>query len=169
MFNAKFGTSVDLRLVKLREEFGELMEASEKDIYQSKENLDDFIDELADVNAVVFHIAEILGLTQDELLSMAADKVIGREKDPNYKRKHPHVEHNSMNTLKFYYAVNKNGQGRIFKDKPRRDTILEMWVGQYDGSVTMVVANMESLGFVLPKIKWSDEPVELTLLLAYET
>lgn len=91
-FNAKFGTSVDLRLVKLREEFGELMEASEKDIYQSKENLDDFIDELADVNAVVFHIAGILGLTQDDLLSMAADKVIGRERDPNYKRKHPHVE-----------------------------------------------------------------------------
>ena len=91
-FNAKFGTSVERRLVKLREEYGELMEASEKDIYQSKENLDDFIDELADVNAVVFHIAGILGLTQDDLLSMAADKVIGREKDPNYKRKHPHVE-----------------------------------------------------------------------------
>lgn len=92
MFNAKFGTSVDLRLVKLREEYGELMEVSEKDIFKDKENLDDFIDELADLNAVVFHIAGILGLTQDELLSMAADKVVGREKDPNYKRKHPHVE-----------------------------------------------------------------------------
>lgn len=92
MFNAKFGTSVDLRLVKLREEFVELMEASEKDIFKNKENLDDFVDELADLNAVVFHITGILGLTQDELLSMAADKVVGREKDPNYKRKHPHVE-----------------------------------------------------------------------------
>lgn len=92
MFNAKFGTSVDLRLIKLREEFGELMEASEKDIFKNKENLDDFVDELADLNAVVFHITGILGLTQDELLSMAADKVVGREKDPNYKRKHPHVE-----------------------------------------------------------------------------
>lgn len=88
MFNAKFGTSVDRRLVKLREEYGELMEAAEKDI---KENLDDFIDELADLNAVVFHIAGILGLTQDDLLTMAADKVKGREKDPNYKRKHPHI------------------------------------------------------------------------------
>ena len=92
MFNTKFGTSVHLRLKKLREEFDELMEAGENDIYKNKENLDDFIDELADLNAVVFHIAGILGLTQDGLLSMAADKVRGREKDPNYKRKHPHVE-----------------------------------------------------------------------------
>jgi NTP pyrophosphatase (non-canonical NTP hydrolase) len=92
MFNAKFGTSVDRRLVKLREEYSELMEAAEKDIFQNKENLDDFIDELSDLNAVVFHIAGILGMTQDELLSMAADKVVGRENDPNYKRKHPHIK-----------------------------------------------------------------------------
>lgn len=91
LFNTKFGTSVDRRLVKLREEYGELMEAAEKDIYKNKDNLDDFIDELADLNAVVFHIAGILGLTQDELLSMASDKVVGRMKDPNYKRKHPHI------------------------------------------------------------------------------
>ncbi len=97
LFNTKFGTSVDRRLVKLREEYGELMEAAEKDIYKNKDNLDDFIDELADLNAVVFHIAGILGLTQDELLSMAADKVIGRMKDPNYKRKHPHVSHHNNN------------------------------------------------------------------------
>lgn len=94
LFNTKFGTSVDRRLVKLREEYGELMEAAEKDIYKNKDNLDDFIDELADLNAVVFHIAGILGLTQDELLSMAADKVVGRMKDPNYKRKHPHKQSN---------------------------------------------------------------------------
>jgi NTP pyrophosphatase (non-canonical NTP hydrolase) len=93
LFNTKFGTSVDRRLVKLREEYGELMEAAEKDIYKNKDNLDDFIDELADLNVEVFHIAGILGLTQDELLSMAVDKVVGREKDPNYKRKHPHVKH----------------------------------------------------------------------------
>ncbi len=99
LFNERFGTSVDRRLVKLREEYGELMEAAEKDIYKNKDNLDDFIDELADLNAVVFHIAGILGLTQDELLSMAADKVVGRMKDPNYKRKHPHVSHHN-NTVK---------------------------------------------------------------------
>ena len=99
LFNERFGTIVGLRLVKLREEFGELMEASEKALFEGEEHTEDFIDELADVNAVVFHIAGILGLTQDELLSMAADKVVGRMKDPNYKRKHPHVSHHN-NTVK---------------------------------------------------------------------
>ena len=99
LFNEKFGTSVDRRLVKLREEYGELMEAAEKDIFANEENMADFVDELADLNAVLFHIAGILGLTQDELLFMAADKVVGRMKDPNYKRKHPHVSHHN-NTVK---------------------------------------------------------------------
>jgi NTP pyrophosphatase (non-canonical NTP hydrolase) len=96
MFNAKFGTSVDLRLVKLREEFGELMEAADKDIFGNKENLEDFIDELADLNAVLYHIAGILGFTQEQLLEMAVEKIVGREKDPNYKRKHPHVENKNQ-------------------------------------------------------------------------
>lgn len=87
LFNEKFGTSVDLRMRKLEEEFNELKEA-----FKNDGNLSDFIDELADLNAVLFHIAGILGLSQEQLLSMAVDKVVGREKDPNYKRKHPHVE-----------------------------------------------------------------------------
>jgi NTP pyrophosphatase (non-canonical NTP hydrolase) len=91
-FNEKFGTSVDLRMRKLEEEFNELKEAHEADPFKNDGNLSDFIDELADLNAVLFHIAGILGMTQDELLSMAADKVVGREKDPNYKRKHPHIK-----------------------------------------------------------------------------
>ncbi len=90
-FNEKFGTSVDLRMRKLEEEFNELKEAHEADPFKNDGNLSDFIDELADLNAVLFHIAGILGLTQDQLLEMAYDKVKGREKDPNYKRKHPHV------------------------------------------------------------------------------
>lgn len=97
MFNAKFGTNVAARCRKLTEEYHELMEvldtANVDDLKPEhcREFAEDFIDELSDLNAVVFHIAGILGLTQDELLSMAADKVKGREKDPNYKRKHPHV------------------------------------------------------------------------------
>jgi NTP pyrophosphatase (non-canonical NTP hydrolase) len=90
-FNEKFGTSVDLRMRKLEEEFNELKEAHEADPFKNDGNLSDFIDELADLNAVLFHIAGILGLNQDQLLEMAYDKVKGREKDPNYKRKHPHV------------------------------------------------------------------------------
>lgn len=89
-FNEKFGISVDLRMRKLEEEFNELKEAHEADPFKNDGNLSDFIDELADLNAVLFHITGILGLTQDQLLEMAYDKVVGREKDPNYKRKHPH-------------------------------------------------------------------------------
>lgn len=105
MFNAKFGTNVALRCRKLTEEYHELMEvldnANLDDLQPEhcEEFAADFIDELSDLNAVVFHIAGILGLTQDELLDMAADKVLGREKDPNYKRKHPHVSHHN-NTVK---------------------------------------------------------------------
>mgnify|MGYP007069944224 CR=1 FL=1 len=73
-----------------------------------------------------------------------------------------------MKELEIFYAVNKSGQGVIFEDEPSRDTMLEVWCGQYNGSVTMVVARMESLGFVLPKITWEDEPVKLKLSLAYE-
>lgn len=70
--------------------------------------------------------------------------------------------------IAIFYAVNKNGQGCIFEEEPRKDTILEVWTGQYSGSVTIIVARMEALGFVLPKITWDDEPVKLKLSLAYE-
>lgn len=99
LFNSKFGTNVALRCRKLTEEYHELMEALDNanvdDLQPEhcKEFAADFIDELSDLNAVLFHIAGILGLSQEQLLSMAVDKVVGREKDPNYKRKHPHVKH----------------------------------------------------------------------------
>ena len=32
-----------------------------------------------------------MGLNQDELLKMMMDKISGREKDPDYKRKHHHI------------------------------------------------------------------------------
>lgn len=96
LFNSKFGTSVDLRMRKLEEEFNELKEAHKSDPFKNDGDLSDFIDELADLNAVLFHIAGILGLSQEQLLSMAADKVVGREKDPNYKRKHPHINRNEI-------------------------------------------------------------------------
>ena len=97
LFNSKFGINIALRCRKLTEEYHELMEvldnANVDDLQPEhcKEFAADFIDELSDLNAVVFHIAGILGLSQDQLLSMAVDKVVGREKDPNYKRKHPHI------------------------------------------------------------------------------
>ena len=95
LFNNKFGKDIKLRCYKLTEEYHELMEVldnapSSIDSERCKDFASDFVDELSDVNAVVFHIAGILGFTQDQLLNMAVDKVTGREKDPNYKRKHPH-------------------------------------------------------------------------------
>ena len=65
-----------------------------------------------------------------------------------------------------YYAVGVGGQGRIFAELPIRDTDRNVWVGNSDGFFVMVVARMEALGFVLPKISWEDEPVELTLSLS---
>ena len=58
----------------------------------------DFVDELADVNVVLHHIAAITGFTQTELLKIATNKIEGREKDPNFARKHPHTEQPDIRT-----------------------------------------------------------------------
>lgn len=68
--------------------------------------------------------------------------------------------------ITLYYAVGVGGQGRIFAELPIRDTDRNVWVGNSDGFFVMVVARMEACGFVLPKISWEDEPVELTLSLS---
>lgn len=69
--------------------------------------------------------------------------------------------------ITLYYAVSASGQGRIFTEMPSRDPQLETWVGDSDGFLVLVVARMEALGFVLPKISWGDSPVELKLTLDY--
>ena len=69
--------------------------------------------------------------------------------------------------ITLYYAVSRSGQGRIFAELPIRDPQLETWVGDSDGFLVLVVARMEALGFVLPKISWDDTPVELILTLDY--
>ena len=67
--------------------------------------------------------------------------------------------------ITLYYAVGVGGQGRIFAEMPSRDTERNVWVGDSDGFLVLVVARMEALGFVLPKITWEDAPVELKLSL----
>lgn len=67
--------------------------------------------------------------------------------------------------ITLYYAVGRSGQGRIFAEMPSRDTERNVWVGDSDGFLVLVVARMEALGFVLPKITWEDAPVELKLSL----
>lgn len=83
-FNQKKGTEVVRIMAKLSEEYGELLDAF------ATGSREDFIDELADLNGVVFHIAGIMGLTQEAMIDMVYEKCRGREKDPDYKRKHPH-------------------------------------------------------------------------------
>lgn len=96
MLDDKYGTDLSMRFKKLDEEYNELREAANRNVPNTLtlehcvDYTRDILDELSDVNIIIFHIAGIMGVSQDELLSMAVDKIKGREKDPNYKRKHPH-------------------------------------------------------------------------------
>lgn len=91
-FSRLFGTNIESRNHKLTEEYGEYMEAANAFIRnpEDRELYDAMVDELSDLSAVVFHIAGIIGKRPYELLRSAYDKVIGRQADPNYRRKHPH-------------------------------------------------------------------------------
>lgn len=104
--NSLFGKNLRRRLSKLTEEYEELIEAIERSCKPRKktiseimgideirvvpDSMSDVIDELADMNAVLFHISALLGYSQKELLEMAYNKIAGREKNPEFMRKHPH-------------------------------------------------------------------------------
>lgn len=92
--NILYGKNIPERFSKLTEEYHELLVAADDYIVNGIMPLDnsDILDELADLNAVLFHIAKLFGYTQDELLEIAFDKILGRYFDPNYKRKHPHIK-----------------------------------------------------------------------------
>lgn len=92
LFNELFGTNIASRCRKMEEEFNEYKEVvrAAMPTFDDPAQMNAVIDELADLNAVVFHSATILGMTQRDLLEMAYDKVKGRQTDPNYKRTHPH-------------------------------------------------------------------------------
>lgn len=85
-FNERFDKIMVKRMAKLSEEFDELLDAFENG------SREDFIDELADLTGVLFHISGIIGISQDDLVQMSYDKVKGREKDPDYKRNHRHIK-----------------------------------------------------------------------------
>lgn len=65
-------------------------EKTQREINGINPGTHDIIDELADVNVVLFHIAALLGYSQKELQEMAYAKIAGREKNPEFMRKHPH-------------------------------------------------------------------------------
>ena len=64
-----------------------------------------------------------------------------------------------------YYAVSGTGQGLIFTSCPERSEHFKTWKGDMMGCFSMVVMLMESEGFALPPLKWSDEPVAIKLKL----
>lgn len=110
----------------MTEEYNEFMEVVPgiygKNIAQcTDEQLAEIIDELADLNGVIFHIAGILGLSQWELVLLAYDKVKGRQTDPNYKRKHPHEPNKGCGDCSnfSYKDVNGNGYCEAFKSEQR--------------------------------------------------
>ena len=110
--NSLFGKNLRRRLSKLTEEYEELIEAIERSckprektiseimgidqIRVVPDSMSDVIDELADMNAVLFHISALLGYNQKELLEMAYNKIAGREKNPEFMRKHPHKKPESL-------------------------------------------------------------------------
>lgn len=93
--NEKFGTDIYMRCKKLNEEINELFQVvrnSGAKVLTEFANVVDFVDELADVNIILHHITAISGFTETELLKIATDKINGRDKDPNFARRHPHAE-----------------------------------------------------------------------------
>lgn len=126
LFSDLFGNDIESRCRKLTKEYNEFMEVVPgiygKNIAQcTDEQLAEIIDELADLNGVIFHIAGILGLSQWELVLLAYDKVKGRQTDPNYKRTHPHEPNKGCGDCSnfSYEDVNGNGYCEAFKSEQR--------------------------------------------------
>lgn len=90
--NKLFGKNFKMRFLKLTEEYHELFVVADDMLVNGiiPENTSEIIDELADLNAVLFHIAALFGYSQKELQEMAYTKIAGREKNPEFMRKHPH-------------------------------------------------------------------------------
>ena len=101
MLNERYGTDIYMRCKKLNEEINELFQVvrnSGAKVLTEFANVVDFVDELADVNIILHHITAICGFTETELLKIATDKINGRDKDPNFARKHPHMEQPDIRT-----------------------------------------------------------------------
>lgn len=93
LFDRKFGRDFMSRLKKLNEEVAELNEAV--DIYNTLKDvkpeligelLEHIDDELSDVQGTFTHLSSIRERYQKDMLESCIDKVVKREKDPNYKR-----------------------------------------------------------------------------------
>lgn len=86
LFTAKFGTRLDMRFDKLKEEVEELIEAWD-DYINHKCGVERVRDELSDVEAVLLHIRSIISdKSHEESIMDAVLKVKIREHNKNYKK-----------------------------------------------------------------------------------
>ena len=67
-----------------------------------------------------------------------------------------------------WYAVSGAGQASLFVGRPIRDEKRNVWLGEILPCYTITVMQLESEGFVLPDIKWKDEPVKIVLEIEIE-
>lgn len=102
--NSLFGKDLQQRFSKLTEEYHELFVVADDMLVNGimPDDMTEIIDELADMNAVLFHIAALFGYSQKELLEMAYNKIAGREKNPEFMRKHPHNEPENPEFMRKY-------------------------------------------------------------------
>lgn len=89
LFDKNYGREELDRIIKLQEELDEL-KTELLFYFASDAKIENILDEMSDVVAVIAHLCSILGTDLNKLLKQAYKKVQGREKDPNYLRKHPH-------------------------------------------------------------------------------
>ena len=88
----KFGREPLSRMEKLDEEVKELFEAfgnvynGERGLTTSETKLEYLRDEVADVYAVLSQVADILGMSQRDMIDRVMDKLKKREADPEYKK-----------------------------------------------------------------------------------
>lgn len=98
LMDVMYGRNLSERLAKLSEEYGELQEAAGKISmhgYMSDEDKVNVLDEASDMCAVLGHIVHILGFDFTEMLLRAEAKISGRIDNPDYMRRHPHMEDNN--------------------------------------------------------------------------
>ncbi len=76
---ARYGKNLSQRMKKLNEEIRELHNAI---AFSGSESI---LDELADVQVIVAHMAHLMGTTPQELINSAWNKILRRDTDPTYK------------------------------------------------------------------------------------
>ena len=74
-----------------------------------------------------------------------------------------------MNNYLIWVACQKSGGYRVFKQVPNRDTVHDVWTGDYDAKGQVALAHLESLGLSLPSLTWEDEPVQLKISIQWGT